>query len=153
VPGEIEALLDAEHEPPGSPRPPSRGKNQNRAKRNQQKFPGLPKKPGDEPKPGEPGVPAPRLSRATKPKSKLPKRPFASTTKNPRATPTIGSTRYNQQRVWNAYLAHGDFAETGWNWKIAGKTVNGGDLAITLSEKKGDIVMPDGQSGAEFGRH
>ena len=27
--------------------------------------------------------------------------------------------RYHQQRVWNAYLARGDFAETGWNWKIA----------------------------------
>ncbi len=30
--------------------------------------------------------------------------------------------RYHQQRVWNAYLAHGDFAETGWNWNITGKT-------------------------------
>ena len=58
--------------------------------------------------------------------------------------------RYHQQRVWNAYLAHGDFAETGWNWKISGKAA-GGDVAIELTEKNGSIVMPDGQSEAEFG--
>jgi len=53
--------------------------------------------------------------------------------------------------VWNAYLAHGDFAETGWNWKITGKTAAGADVEIDLTEKKGSIVMPDGESGAEFG--
>jgi hypothetical protein len=58
--------------------------------------------------------------------------------------------RYHQQRVWNAYLAHGDFAEIGWNWKIAAKTSTGGDVSIELSEAKGSIVMPDGQSGAQF---
>jgi hypothetical protein len=59
--------------------------------------------------------------------------------------------RYHQQRVWNAYLARGDFAETGWNWKITGQTAAGGDVLIELSEKSGSIVMPEGKSGAQFG--
>jgi hypothetical protein len=53
--------------------------------------------------------------------------------------------------VWNAYLAHGDFAETGWDLQIAARTAAGGDVAIELSEKHGSMVMPEGQSAAEFG--
>src|SRR5262249_49174368 len=58
--------------------------------------------------------------------------------------------RYHQQRVWNAYLAHGDFTEVGWNWKITGKTAAGGDVEIELAEKHGSIILPDVKSGAEF---
>jgi hypothetical protein len=58
--------------------------------------------------------------------------------------------RYHQQRVWNAYLARGDFADTGWNWKITGRAA-AGEVVIELSEKSGSVVMPDGQSGNEFG--
>jgi S1-C subfamily serine protease len=147
--GELEALLDAEHEPP-VPRDPRREKEPKPGEKKPAEIPGLPKKPGDEPKPGEPGRPRPRLSRATKPKSKIPKAVRQYYEESPGYT-NYWFNRYNQQRVWNAYLAHGDFAETGWNWKITGKAATGGDVAITLSEKKADIVMPDGQSGAEFG--
>src|SRR5439155_8092849 len=137
---ELEALLDAEHEPPVPDRPQP-GKE---PKPNDKPIP------GDERKPSEPGRPRPRLSRIAKPKSKLPKAVRQYFEESPGYT-NYWFNRYNQQRVWNSYLAHGDFAETGWNWKITGKTANGGDVAIVLTEKKGDIVMPDGQSGAEFG--
>ena len=59
--------------------------------------------------------------------------------------------RYHQQRVWNAYLARGDFGDAGWNWKITAHNATDGDVRIELTEKNGSIVMPDGQSGAEFG--
>jgi serine protease Do len=60
--------------------------------------------------------------------------------------------RYHQQRIWNGYLAHGDFADAGWNWKIQAKTVDGNRaVEIDLTEKAGSIVMPDAQSGVEFG--
>jgi S1-C subfamily serine protease len=58
--------------------------------------------------------------------------------------------RYHQQRVWNALLARGDFADAGWNWRIIAKDALGNDVKIELNEKSGSIVMPDGQSGAEF---
>ena len=51
--------------------------------------------------------------------------------------------RYHQQRIWNAYLAHGDFAELGWNWKIKAKPVGANhQVEISLTEKNGSIVMP-----------
>jgi hypothetical protein len=138
--GELEALLDAEHEPPVPDRP----------RPGKEPKPNEKPKPGEEPKPGEPGRPRPRLSRSAKLKSKLPKAVRQYFEESPGYT-NYWFNRYNQQRVWNVYLAHGDFAETGWNWKITGKTATGGDVAIELREKKGLIVMPDGQSGAEFG--
>ena len=58
--------------------------------------------------------------------------------------------RYEQQRVWNNYLARGDFAGTSWNWMIRGKNEAGGDVEIKLSEDHGSIVMPVGQSEAQF---
>jgi serine protease Do len=146
--GELEALLDTEHEPP-VPREPKPEKEQNPGDKKPAEIPGLPKKPGDEPKPGQPGRPRPHQARVIKPKTKLPKAVRQYYEESPGYT-NYWFNRYNQQRVWNAYLAHGDFAETGWNWKITGKTATG-DVAIALTEKKGDIVMPDGQSGAEFG--
>ncbi|MEX2316360.1 MAG: serine protease, partial [Pirellulales bacterium] len=58
--------------------------------------------------------------------------------------------RYHQQRVWNAFLARGDFAETGWNWKVHARLAAGGAVQIELSEKGGAITMPEGRSEAEF---
>jgi hypothetical protein len=58
--------------------------------------------------------------------------------------------RYHQQRVWNTFLAKGDFAETGWNWSIRGQLAAGGDVRIDLGEKGGAITMPAGKSEAEF---
>jgi hypothetical protein len=53
--------------------------------------------------------------------------------------------------VLNGYLARGDFAETGWNWKVTAKSAAGGDVVIELTEKSGSITMPEGKSGAQFG--
>jgi hypothetical protein len=146
--GELEAMLNTEQEPvPDRPRreEPKPGDK----RRPQPPKPEAPKK-GEEPQPGEPGRPGPRPSRRSKSKAQLPKavRQYYEETQG---YVNYWFNRYNQQRVWNAYLAHGDFAETGWNWKIAGKTAAGGDVAIELTEKTGSIVMPDGKSGAEFG--
>ncbi|MEX2091456.1 MAG: hypothetical protein WD971_02205, partial [Pirellulales bacterium] len=58
--------------------------------------------------------------------------------------------RYHCERVWNSYLARGDFAGTGWNWTISGKNEAAGDVEINLAEDHGSIVMPAGQSEAEF---
>ena len=58
--------------------------------------------------------------------------------------------RYHQQRVWNAYLARGDFAGIGWNWTIRGKNETDGNVVIELSEDHGSIVTPVGQSEAQF---
>jgi hypothetical protein len=59
--------------------------------------------------------------------------------------------RYHQQRVWNGYLARGDFAESDWNWNISGQDANGGEVVIALAEQDGSITMPEGKSGAQFG--
>jgi hypothetical protein len=58
--------------------------------------------------------------------------------------------RYHQQRVWNAFLARGDFSEAGWNWRLRGKLAAGADAEIELTETTGAIVMPEGRSEAEF---
>ena len=58
--------------------------------------------------------------------------------------------RYHQQRVWNAFLARGDFAETGLNWRIRSTQVAGGNVDIELTETTGAITMPAGRSEAEF---
>jgi S1-C subfamily serine protease len=136
--GELEALLQAEQEPPVPDVPPRKNEP----------------KPGDERPPGDqPDSPH---------KEKPPQPPRAALkTKMPRAVrqhyeavPGYANywfNRYHQQRVWNAFLARGDFAELGWNWRISGKTAGGGDVVIELSEKRGTIEMPDGKSGAQFG--
>ncbi len=146
--GELEALLDAEHESP-VPDHPRPGKEPKPGDKKPPEIPGFPKKPGEEPKPGEPRRPGPRSARAAKPKPKLPKAVRQYYEESPGYT-NYWFNRYNQQRVWNAYLAHGDFAETGRNWKIVGKTGAGGDVAIELTEKNGSIITPDSKSGAEF---
>ena len=136
--GELEALLASEQKEQPDPRHPEKKPQPDD------------KKPSDDPKPEEPGRPRRRPAHAAKPEAKMPKAVRQYYEEAPGYS-NYWFNRYNQQRVWNAYLAHGDFADTGWNWKVTGKTAAGGDVAITLSEKKGDIIMPDGQSGTEFG--
>jgi hypothetical protein len=58
--------------------------------------------------------------------------------------------RYHQQRVWNSYLARGDFATTGWRWSIRAEDAAGGDVAIELDADHASIVMPIGKSEAQF---
>jgi S1-C subfamily serine protease len=140
--GELEALLDEEHEPPVPDRPPPRDEQQPGGE-----PPPSPPQPGPEGERKPQGRQVPGRSR--RPKLRLPKavKPFYE------AEPGFANYWFNrnhQQRVWNAYLARGDFAETGWNWKIAAQTSNGGEVAVELSEKSGSIVMPDGQSAANF---
>jgi S1-C subfamily serine protease len=147
--GELDALLQAEQEKPA---PKIREKEKKPAEPHDgpaPKTPGEPKieVPGLEKKPGEPRKPAAKAKR----KSSLPK----AVRKYYEAAPGYANfwfNRYHQQRIWNGYLAHGDFADVGWNWKIQGKSTDGGGtIEIELTEKKGSIVMPDAQSGVEFG--
>src|SRR5690606_7310674 len=58
--------------------------------------------------------------------------------------------RYHQQRVWNSFLAHGDFAEVSPNWRIVASDQGGGEVEISLTQKLGAIVMPAGKSETEF---
>ncbi len=133
--GELQAMLNTEQEPPVPDRP----------RRDKKPIP------GDKPKPGEPGRPQPRPARHAHEKEKLPKDVRQYYEDSPGYV-NYWFNRFHQQRVWNAYLAHGDFADTGWNWKIKGKTTAGGDVLIELTEKSGSIIMPEGKSGAEFGK-
>ena len=145
--GELEALLQAEMEPQDPQRPgqdkPKPGEEPPPENPNPQDQP----RPVEEPKPGAPRRPAAKAKR----NSSLPK----AVRKYYEAAPGYANywfNRYHQQRIWNAYLAHGDFAEIGWNWKIIATTNGGkGNVAIDLTEKNGSIVMPEGQSGVEFG--
>jgi serine protease Do len=147
--GELEALLQAEQE---KPEPKIREGEKKPSEPHDGPAPKTPEQPkieipGSKEKPSEPRKPASKAKR----KSSLPK----AVRKYYEATPGYANfwfNRYHQQRIWNGYLAHGDFADAGWNWKIQGKTVDGtGKVEIDLTEKNGSIVMPDAQSGVEFG--
>ena len=134
--GELEAMLQAEHEPP---------------------VPDQPRRDGDEPQPEQPGQPGPKDKQPgePRPRARQAKAPMPRAVK-PYYEPAPGYAnywfnRYHQQRVWNSYLARGDFAESGWSWKIACRTAAGGEVLIELSQKSGSITMPEGKSGAEFG--
>jgi len=130
--GELEALLQVEHEPPVPDQPPRNSKPQ---------------------PPGEPPKTPPENRRRPRRTAGQPKLPRV-VRQHYEAAPGFANywfNRYHQQRVWNAYLARGDFAETRWDWKISGQISTGGDVVIELSEKSGAIVMPDGKSGAQFG--
>jgi hypothetical protein len=59
--------------------------------------------------------------------------------------------RYHQQRVWNSFLARGDFAQAGWDLVVRGKTAANEDVEIQLAEDRGSIVMPAGKSEVLFG--
>jgi hypothetical protein len=146
--GELEAMLDTEQPPPV----PDRPQREKQPKPGDKPIPGEPK-PGDrapgDPAPGDPGRRRSRLSRAHA-RERIPQAVRQYFEESP-GYANYWFNRYHQQRVWNAYLAHGDFAEAGWNWKIAGKTAAGGDAVVELTEKNGSIVLPDGKSGAVFG--
>ncbi len=143
--GELEAILGEEDEQPRPDRPG----------RGDEPQPGdEPRKPNEPKPPGEPGEPKPREgrrpARGAKPKVQLPKAVRKFYEESP-GYANFWFNRYHQQRVWNAYLARGDFADAGWNWRIDAKDALGNDVRIALAEKNGSIVMPDGQSEAEFG--
>lgn len=148
--GELEAMLQAEQEdeklPPEHPKP---GKQ----------------RPGEEPKPEKPS-PTPKDPEPGK-SPHGPHDPHHPGMKGKRdadipkevqqyyeVAPGYANywfNRYHRQRIWNAFLAQGDFAEIGWNWKIDAKAKAGnGEIAIELTEKNGSITMPEGKSGVEF---
>jgi S1-C subfamily serine protease len=134
--GELEALLEANHEPPVPDQP----------------KPGEERKPGEpEPKPGEPPKPKDDRRANRPPKAQKLPREVRKHFEEASGYANFWFNRYHQQRVWNAYLAHGDFADTGWDWNIAAQTADGADVSINLAEKSGEITMPDGKSGAQFG--
>jgi len=142
--GELDAILQNEQEPP----PIRPGGNEPKpGEEPQPDDPNQPKQsePGDEPQPGRPRKAAAHAKR----KQPLPKA-VQQVYEPASGYANYWFNRYHQQRIWNAYLAHGDFAETGWNWNIKGKAPTG-EVAIDLTEKNGTIVMPDGQSSVEFG--
>ncbi len=51
----------------------------------------------------------------------------------------------NQDRVWKAATAHGDFATTAGVWTLAGELAGGGDWKITLDDASTAIELPGGQ--------
>jgi S1-C subfamily serine protease len=131
--GELEELLESEHEPPVPDQPPG-GEERKRGE-----LPPDGKKPNDGPR--RPGRPSPvPIPKAVRPYYE-PAPGFANYWFN----------RYHQQRVWNAYLARGDFAETSWNWRISGQVAGGGNVEIKLAEESASIVVPEGESGTQFG--
>jgi S1-C subfamily serine protease len=135
--GELEALLQSEQGPPDPDRPPG-------PRRGGPRRGGPPDQPDDEPRRrgprGRRGRGEAELPPAVKPFYE--ERPgFANYWFN----------RYHQQRVWNALLARGDFAELRWDWKITGELATGGNVTIELKEQSGAIVTPIARSEAEFG--
>jgi S1-C subfamily serine protease len=129
--GELEALLEAEHEPPVPDQP----------RKSEPQPPGEP--PDSPPK-------KPRHSRHATDQAKMPR----VVRQHYEAAPGYANywfNRYHQQRVWNAFLARGDFAGLGWNWRIHGTTADGGNIAMELTDKNASIELPDGKSGAQFG--
>jgi S1-C subfamily serine protease len=140
--GELEAMLHAEHEPPVPDQPPRRDEPQPPAEEPRPQE----KKPADEPRPRARGRRAPRPS----PQSPLPE----AVREYYEAVPGYANywfNRHHQLRVWNGYLARGDFAEVGWNWRIRGHNADGAEIVMELAERSGSIVMPEGKSVAEFG--
>lgn len=152
--GELEALLQAEQEeeqpvPKHSepePKPPNPGDKP----RPDKPLPDKPSPP-KEPEPG--GRPQPGKHHHPDMKAKQDEMP-KEVKQYYEAVPGYANfwfNRYHRQRIWNAYLAHGDFADAGWKWNIKAKAAAGnGDVQIRLTEKNGVITMPEGQSGVEF---
>jgi hypothetical protein len=136
--GELEALLDSQQGLPDPDLPPRRGGQP-------------PGEPGEEQPPdGPPRRRGGRPSRRGRAQDELPAavKPYYEQRSG---YANYWFNRYHQQRVWNAYLAHGDFADAGWNWKIRGQLAADGEVEIVLSENHAAIVMPQGRSEAEFG--
>jgi serine protease Do len=113
-------------------------------------LPELPDRPGDDlPDDNRPHRPQRPDAHAAVPEPELPEvvRPYYE------ARPAYANywfNRYHQQRIWNAYLAKGDLAGLGWNWKITATDDAGKDVQIDLTEEQASIVMPFGKSGVEF---
>jgi S1-C subfamily serine protease len=144
--GELEELLNQEQEPPV----PDRPRRGDEPKPGGEKQPDGQQPPIQPPPDGQPPREGRRPSRRARPRLRLPRtvRPYYE------AAPGYANywfNRYHQQRVWNAYLAHGDFAGVDWNWKVIGGAAGGGEITVELTEKSGTMFMPEGQSGAEFG--
>jgi S1-C subfamily serine protease len=139
--GELEALLASEQGPrePGQPPGPRRGGEQPPPDAPRRRGRGDPDGPPDGRRSGRRGRGEAEMPAAVKPFYEE-RAGYANYWFN----------RYHQQRVWNAFLARGDFAETGWNWKIHGQLAAGGEVKIELSENHGAITMPAGRSEAEF---
>jgi S1-C subfamily serine protease len=130
--GELEALLQSDHEPPVPDQPPRKSEPQ----------------PGDEPRAPQ------REKRGRSPHTPRHAKMPPQVRQHFEAAPGFANywfNRYHQQRVWNAYLARGDFAGLDRNWKITGRTAAGGDVVVELAEEHGSIVMPEGKSGTHFG--
>jgi S1-C subfamily serine protease len=144
--GELEALLASEQGPPDQPPDPRRGDEP---------------RPGEEPRmPGEPRRGDGQRRRGAPPDGR---RPSPRGRGRPEIPAAVKNTyeeragfanywfnRYHQQRVWNAFLARGDFADAGWTWNFRGQLANGGDVQIQLTETGGMAVMPEARSEAEF---
>ena len=129
--GELEALLQAEKEQPTPEQPGQRRTETGR--RTRPESPNKPEqpKPGQEPKPECRDLP-PRRPNA----NQRCQRPCGKYYEAAPGYANYWFNRYHQQRVWNAYLAHGDFAETGWNWKIKGKTAGAAAMSPSTSRKR-----------------
>jgi S1-C subfamily serine protease len=110
-----------------------------------------PQKPDDKPQPPE--KPTPSEKSEGKAHAKKPVELSAEVAKfyEPRSGyANYWFNRYHQERVWNNFLARGDFAGANWNWTIRGKTAANEDVEVQLSEDHGSIVMPAGKSEAQF---
>jgi serine protease Do len=59
--------------------------------------------------------------------------------------------KLNQQRVWQALIAHGDFTTgAAGPWTLRGRLRQGGDVRIELSSESGSLLLPNGQWKAAF---
>jgi S1-C subfamily serine protease len=139
----VERRPKQEEEPPGGPRPrPGR--------------PGQPRPGGDKPNPDRPMPPDGQKPDGQEPKP-APARGERPAKKEievpPEAKKLIearsGFANYyfnelNRKRVWNAFVAHGDFAMLGGQWKLAGELAIGGQVEVTLGDSGSSGSFPQG---------
>ncbi|MGE3242649.1 MAG: S1C family serine protease [Pirellulales bacterium] len=103
--------------------------------------------------PLEPPAPTPDAPKRIRAKLRDPNEVPEAVTKVYEAQSGYANHWFNEhelQRVWSAFLARGDFAGLGADWRIRGKDKQGGDVEISLNDQSGTIVMPEGKSGAQF---
>jgi serine protease Do len=112
--------------------------------RPKQKRPGEPKNPED-PQPKK----KPREQPGEDPHAKLAPPPIPEIVqKHFLARPGYANyyfNQLNQDRVWKAFVARGDFAALKGDWTISGELAAGGDLEINLSDERSGIKMPGGE--------
>lgn len=58
--------------------------------------------------------------------------------------------RQNQARVWNAFVARGDFSGVEKDWTMVGTLAGGGDVTVRLTAEQGVVTLPVGESKALF---